>query len=86
MPGLLTDLLHAEDVPRSQLERLGIPFEGEAGPEHLLVREQVSRAMAVAEPLPALDDLRLTSCLARRSTSCSVRRRRGRRWNVIFPV
>ncbi|MHA6630429.1 sulfatase [Pseudonocardia sichuanensis] len=54
---LLARLMHDSDAPRSQFERLGIPFDVEPGPEHLLVRVQADRAAATAEPLPPLDTL-----------------------------
>ena len=54
---LLNRLMRENDAPRSQFERLGIPHDGEPGPEHLLVREQAARAATTAEPLPPLDDL-----------------------------
>jgi hypothetical protein len=54
---LLARLLHETDAPRSQFERLGIPFDGEPDPEHLLVRVQAQRAKATAEPLPAISEL-----------------------------
>ncbi|WP_431873638.1 sulfatase [Amycolatopsis sacchari] len=50
---LLARLMHDNEAPRSQFERLGIPWDGEPGPEHLLVRAQAARAAALAEPLPA---------------------------------
>jgi arylsulfatase A-like enzyme len=54
---LLARLMHANDAPASQFSRLGIPHDGEPGPEHLLVREQATRAASTAEPLPQLADL-----------------------------
>ncbi|TMR91043.1 hypothetical protein [Nonomuraea basaltis] len=54
---LLAQLMHGNDAPRSQFERLGLPYEGEPGPEHLLVRAQAERASATAEPLPERADL-----------------------------
>ncbi len=53
---LLATLLRGSDAPRSQYQRLGIPFDGEPGPEHLLVREQAGRAAATAEPLAPITD------------------------------
>ena len=52
---LLARLMHENDAPASQFERLGIPFDGEPGPEHLLVREQAGLAAMAAAPLPPLD-------------------------------
>lgn len=54
---LLARLMHENDAPRSQFERLGIPFETVPGPEHLLVRTQAARAASTAAPLPAPADL-----------------------------
>jgi arylsulfatase A-like enzyme len=54
---LLARLMRANDAPRSQFERLGIPFDGEPGPEHLLARKQAERAAATAQPLPDLSEL-----------------------------
>jgi hypothetical protein len=49
--------MHDNSAPRSQFERLGIPYDVEPGPEQLLVRIQAERAAATAEPLPDLEDL-----------------------------
>jgi hypothetical protein len=57
MVRLLVRLMRESDAPASQFERLGLPAEGEPGPEHLLVRAQAERAAATAEPLPPLDEL-----------------------------
>ncbi|MFF7656675.1 sulfatase [Streptomyces sp. NPDC007983] len=54
---LLADLLHAGDAPRSQFERLGIPYDSEITERHLLVREQAERAEALAEPMPTPEEL-----------------------------
>jgi arylsulfatase A-like enzyme len=54
---LVAQLMHDNDAPRSQFERLGIPFDKEPGLEHLLVRAQALRAAATAEPLPPLSEL-----------------------------
>lgn len=54
---LLAGLLHDCDAPRSQFERLGIPYDGEITEQHLLVRDQAQRAAALAEPMPAPEDL-----------------------------
>ncbi|MDQ4504469.1 sulfatase [Sinomonas sp. ASV322] len=51
---LLAELMHASDAPRSQFERLGIPFDTPPTEEHLLVRRQAERAAAALEPLPPL--------------------------------
>ncbi|GAA1748861.1 sulfatase [Nonomuraea bangladeshensis] len=60
---LLRRLMVATDAPASQFERLGIPREGAITREHLLVREQRDRAAVVAEPLPAIEDLRNSALL-----------------------
>lgn len=54
---LLARLMHENDAPRSQFERLGMPYDVEPGPDHLLVHAQAARAEATAEPLPDLADL-----------------------------
>lgn len=54
---LLVELMRANDAPASQFERLGLPLEGEPGPEHLLVRKQRERAEAIAEPLHDVEQL-----------------------------
>ena len=54
---LLVKLMHASDAPRSQFQRLGVPDDGEVGPEHLLVRVQAERAAATAEPLGPFQEL-----------------------------
>ncbi|MGI9147497.1 MAG: hypothetical protein ACR2IK_13240 [Chloroflexota bacterium] len=55
---LLAQLMRANDAPRSQFERLGIPYAAaDIGSEHLLVRVQAQRAAATAEPLPSLAEL-----------------------------
>jgi len=45
---LLARLMHENDAPRGQFERLGIPFDTEPGPAHLLVRAQAARATTTA--------------------------------------
>jgi hypothetical protein len=51
MTRLLVELMRANDAPTSQFERLGLPVDGDPGPEHLLVREQRDRAREAGEPL-----------------------------------
>ncbi|MBB6402821.1 sulfatase [Arthrobacter sp. AZCC_0090] len=53
---LLAELMHASDAPRSQFERLGIPFHSVPGKEHLQVRRQAARSTAALEPLPPLGE------------------------------
>lgn len=54
---LLADHLHSSDAPRSQFERLGIPFDGKVRTSDLLVRSQYERAAELAVPLPITADL-----------------------------
>ncbi|PRB03444.1 sulfatase [Microbacterium sp. MYb64] len=49
---LLARLLRETDAPRSQFERLGIPWDGEPSEEHLLVGAQRDLSEAAAAPLP----------------------------------
>jgi hypothetical protein len=49
--------MHENEAPHSQFERLGIPYDAEPGPEHLLARLHAARAAATAEPLPELAEL-----------------------------
>ena len=49
---LMASMLHENEAPRSQFDRLGIPYDSEPGPEHLLVHEQAERAAELAEPIP----------------------------------
>ncbi|HWU12325.1 MAG TPA: sulfatase [Streptomyces sp.] len=56
MAGLLVTLMHANDAPPSQYERLGLPADGPADTTHLLVREQRHQAQQAAEPLPRPED------------------------------
>lgn len=60
---LLTRLMHETDAPRSQFERLGLPYDGQPGPDHLLVREHRDRATSIAEPMPDLSDLAVRDLL-----------------------
>ncbi|MEV6350597.1 sulfatase [Actinoplanes sp. NPDC051851] len=61
---LLARLMHDNHAPHSQFQRLGIPYTGEPGADHLLVRDQADRAAAVAAPLPELADLPAADLLA----------------------
>ncbi|WP_166844691.1 sulfatase [Isoptericola sp. BMS4] len=63
MAALLVELMRDTDAPASQYERLGLPATGPVTREHLRVRAHAGRAAAVAEPLPALDDLRAPALL-----------------------
>ncbi|MEN2739537.1 sulfatase [Microbacterium sp. X-17] len=57
MIALLLGLLRTNDAPSSVFERLGLPLHGDADARHLAVRADAERARAVAEPLPALEDM-----------------------------
>ncbi|HTL40670.1 MAG TPA: sulfatase [Pseudolysinimonas sp.] len=57
MISLLLDLLRANDAPRSVFGRLGLPVDGDAGPEHLRAALDLDRALSTAAPLPEVDDL-----------------------------
>ena len=57
MMRLLVRLMREHDAPTSQYERLGLPVEGDPGPEHLLVRAQRERATEMAEPLAGVQEL-----------------------------
>jgi arylsulfatase A-like enzyme len=57
MVNLLADLMRASEAPATQFVRLGIPVEGPADEEHLLVADQAQRAAALAEPIPSVDEL-----------------------------
>lgn len=57
MMRLLARRMHDSHAPRSQFERLGLPYDSEPGEQHLLVAAQAERAAAVAEPLADLDGL-----------------------------
>jgi arylsulfatase A-like enzyme len=54
---LLTRLMHDNDAPASQFERLGLTPGRVPGPENLLVRAHADRAAAVAEPLTDVEKL-----------------------------
>ncbi len=52
---LLSSIMHEHDAPRSQFERLGIPYDHEPQHEHLLVRAQKGQAEQAAQPMPSLE-------------------------------
>lgn len=56
MANLLLGLMRDSDAPVSQYERLGLPLEGPATEEHLLVRAQRDQAETAREPLPRPED------------------------------
>jgi len=51
----LAQLMHANDAPESQFQRLGIPFDSEPTAQHLLAAHQADRARLALEPLPPID-------------------------------
>ncbi|BCW47551.1 sulfatase [Arthrobacter sp. StoSoilB5] len=51
----LAKLMHANDAPESQFQRLGIPFDSEPTTQHLLAAQQADRARLALEPLPPID-------------------------------
>lgn len=57
MVDLLVRMLRESDAPRSQFDRLGLPVEGSADAQHLLVRQQHERATSLAVPIPVGDEL-----------------------------
>jgi hypothetical protein len=54
---LLARLMSDNEAPRSQFERLGIPYDVAPDSDHLLVRQQAERAAATLEALPDLATL-----------------------------
>lgn len=54
---LLARRMHESEAPRSQFDRLGMPYDCEPDATHLLVREQAARAAEVGAPLPPMDHL-----------------------------
>ncbi|WP_018653255.1 sulfatase [Actinomadura flavalba] len=57
MLALLQRLLRESDAPASQYRRLGLPRDEPVTRAHLLVAAQRERAEALAEPLPAVEEL-----------------------------
>ena len=57
MAQLLVDALRANEAPRSQFARLGLPVEGDVTAEHLLVREHAERVAAMEVPMPEPGEL-----------------------------
>lgn len=56
MAGALVREMHANDAPPGQFERLGLPADGPAGPEHLLARAQHDQALLARRSPPPADD------------------------------
>lgn len=50
MASMLVRLMRDNDAPAEQYERLGLPVEGDVGPEHLLVQRQWARVQAGQRP------------------------------------
>jgi arylsulfatase A-like enzyme len=48
----MATLMHESDAPRSQFERMGIPYSGPITDKNLLVHSQMVRARQMATPLP----------------------------------
>lgn len=57
MINLMLGLMRENDSPSSQYERLGLPVEGPAGPDHLLVRKQWAKMVEARRPSPTLSEL-----------------------------
>lgn len=56
MAGLMVELMRATEAPKSQFERMGLPFDGPITADHLLAGEQADRANAAIAPLPPLSE------------------------------
>ena len=82
---LLATLLRESDAPASQYQRLGIPFDGEPGPEHLLVANQADRAAATAEPLAPITDPDAATLLNLPVVGCCSSQAPGQSSNVTSP-
>lgn len=61
---LLARRMHESDAPRSQFDRLGMPYDSEPDATHLLVREQAARAAAIWAPLPSTEEMPARELLA----------------------
>lgn len=57
MAQLLVEAMRANEAPRSQFERLGLPAEGEVSAEHLLAAEHAQRVEDMTVPMPAPEEL-----------------------------
>ena len=57
MARLLVEAMRANEAPRSQFERLGLPAEGEVTEKHLLVRQHAGRVEDMAVAMPPIEDL-----------------------------
>ncbi|RII17871.1 Choline-sulfatase [Streptomyces sp. YIM 130001] len=57
MADLTVRLMRSNDAPAEQFQRMGLPAEGQVGPEHLLVRRQRAAAERAAASLPTEDEL-----------------------------
>jgi len=70
LASLMVELMRANDAPRDQFLRLGLPAEGEVGREHLVVRDQWPQVELSLRPMPATTnfpeaELSVTTPLAR---------------------
>ena len=59
MINTMLGLMHANDAPRDQYERLGFPISGEADESHLLIEKQLAQVEAARRPLPDPGDSRI---------------------------
>lgn len=57
MAQLLVEAMRANEAPRSQFERLGLPVRGEVTDAHLLVATHAQRVVDMAVPMPSVEDL-----------------------------
>jgi hypothetical protein len=64
MAQLLVDLMRHSDAPPSQFVRLGLPLEGDVGPEHLRAAADRERALRTAEPIPRRHELQAVELLS----------------------
>ncbi|WP_194396626.1 sulfatase [Microbacterium atlanticum] len=65
MAQLLVELMHRSDAPAGQFTRLGLPAEGDVGPEHLRAGAHRERALRTGEPIPRRHELRAAELLSR---------------------
>ncbi|WP_106815144.1 sulfatase [Microbacterium timonense] len=65
MARLMVELMRAGDAPASQYVRLGLPVEGDVGPEHLRAGADHERALRTAEAIPRRHELQAADLLSR---------------------
>ncbi|MDI2028196.1 sulfatase [Saccharopolyspora sp. TS4A08] len=63
MMRLLARRMHDSHAPRSQFDRLGLPYDSDPDEQHLLVAAQAERAAAVGAPLSGLGVLETSEVL-----------------------